>query len=128
MKKITFKAKTGPIIVGEDERILSIEELKQLDGIDCQEDFSEYSDFEDKLGKGFMSFKLEGSTLFTITEYDLKEELTPDEIEKLEEETQGQWSDGIGEGFEQTPCSYINNEEVYICPWYSGQTIETIVE
>ena len=49
-----------------------------------------------------------------------------DELESLAEYTQGQWSDGIGEGLEQYPCYTSNNgEEAYISPWFSWQQITT---
>jgi hypothetical protein len=127
MKTITFKAKSGSVCIGDDREPTPAEML-ELDGIDCQDNFAEYSDLTDKLKSGYMEFKVEDGVLYTITKYNVTEELTDDEIEQLKDETQGQWSDGIGEGFEQYPCSEIEGEEVFISPWYYGQTIETIIE
>ena len=62
--------------------------------------------------------------LWTITEYLANRELTETELKDLAGETQGQWSDGIGEGFEQFPCTYHNDEEVYVSPWMYGQELE----
>lgn len=49
--------------------------------------------------------------------------LTNGEMDILIDYTQGQLSDGIGEGFEQTPCAVINGEEIYLSPWYRGQIL-----
>lgn len=132
MNKIIFKAKCGNIhlLHSNEEKDFEINEdlLPKLDGINSQDNFVDYSDMPDKLKSGYMHFRYENEILYTVTEYSLKEELTSEEIEKLKEETQGQWSDGIGEGFEQFPCHYIGEYEVYISPWYRGQIIETIIE
>jgi len=125
MEKIIFKAKAGSVNIGDNEQEVTLEILKRCHGIDCQDDFAEYSDLEDKLNSGYMRFELEDGILYTITEYSVKEDLTDSEVEHLREETQGQWSDGIGEGFEQFPCLEIDGEEVYISPWYPNQIIET---
>lgn len=40
------------------------------------------------------------------------------------EYTQGQWSDGIGEGFEQSPVPVgPGGGEYYISPWHRGQVL-----
>lgn len=109
------------------------EDIKQLDGIDCQDDFVDYLDNEviaDKLESGYMYFSVIDNNLYTITEYELKEneELTLNEMLDLAEYTQGQWSDGIGEGFEQFPCIEIDDEEVYISPWSPGQKLIILKE
>ena len=114
--KVTIKAKSG-IVNGTTD-------LSQLDGIDCQDRFSDYvSTFSGAVSGGYMRFEYEDGGLWTITEYKSNRKLTDDELNKLGEDTQGQWSDGIGEGFEQQPCTEIDDEEVYICPWYSGQKL-----
>ncbi len=128
MEKIIFKAKAGKVTIGEDDRPVTLEDLSQLSGVSCQDDFAEYSDLSRKLESGYMSFKFEDGILYTITEFELKEALGYDEIEKLKSETQGQWSDGIGEGFEQSGCAYIADEEVFISPWFQGQEIETFID
>ena len=115
-------------------------DLSELDGIDCQEEFTEYfqgkykdreneqSLINKKVNNGYMHFSFENTNLWTITEYHCNEKLTNDELEILSEYTQGQWSDGIGEGFEQEPCLITEDEdgeelEVYISPWSYGQKI-----
>ena len=97
----------------------------ELNGVSCQDDFVEYIrwHFVSKLNYGYMSFKFEDNQLFTITRYIANEELTVGELSGLGTYTQGQWSDGIGEGFEQQACYYNKGEEFFISPWYRGQTI-----
>jgi len=105
--------------------------IEELDGIECNDDFAEYSDFSEDLEEGYMSFKLEDGKLITITEYIAKREFSEEELLELAKETQGQWSDGIGEGFEQFPCHYTkepwgedNSVDVFISPWFHGQKVE----
>ena len=137
-------------IIVKGEAKTSYSNLEELDGIDCQDEFSEYfgEDEESLKGvvtSGYMSFEYDKkeNKLYTITEYQSTRELTEEELEILKEYTTGQWSDGIGEGFEQQPCKYVdtpyreydkddddgfeddNEGEVYISPW-SIQQIVTI--
>lgn len=116
MYKITIK--------GESQTDYS--NLKELHGIDCQDNFAEYFDddvtYAKDIKSGYMDFRFEDGKLFTYTNYTSKRELTPQELIDLEDYTTGQWSDGIGEGFEQHPCMYDeDDEEVYVSPWYFGQ-------
>jgi len=105
--------------------------LEDLDGIDCQDCFSDYMDRGESCNGavtgGYMRFKHEDGKLFTITEYKASRELTPDELHDIVEYTSGQWSDGIGEGFEQYPQN-VDGEEVYISPWFWGQVPEVFQE
>lgn len=110
----------------------SYENLKELNGIDCQDEFSEYFDsdftFKDDVSNGYMYFSYENGELWTYTTYNSTRELSKEELRMLEDYTTGQWSDGIGEGFEQYPCfTTDNDEEVYISPWHFGQ-ITTITQ
>jgi len=106
--------------------------LNQLDGVDCQDEFSEYFDgdesYADDVTDGYLRFEVEGKKLYSITEYNSTRELTQDELNQLGDYTQGQWSDGIGEGFEQYPCMEIDGEEVFISAWSGGQTLEITQE
>jgi hypothetical protein len=101
--------------------------LQELHGIDCQDEFSEYFDdtsWSDNVSGGYMRFKFEDGKLWTYTVYDSDRLLTEEELEELMDYTQGQWSDGIGEGFEQNPCFFDeDDEEVYVSPWFHGQEI-----
>jgi hypothetical protein len=127
MKTITFKAPSGRVHI-EGLKKIPIDALIKLSGVDCQDDFAEYSDLHKKLNSGYMHFEYIDGKLYTITKYSLKEELTEKEILFLKEETQGQWSDGIGEGFEQFECTYFKGMGVFISPWFYGQEIEIIIE
>lgn len=131
--------------------------LEELDGIDCQDCFSEYFDgdesFAEDVSGGYMHFKYEDDKLMTYTVYTSTRELTKKEEQQLIDYTQGQWSDGIGEGFEQESChtaskpfqQYTEEEladiasgkydddpspttEVIISPWYGGQVAVCIQE
>lgn len=127
MGTVIIKAKCGEIFLG-DKKFPKVH-LNNLDGIDCQDEFVEYFDsgeLKNKLVFGYMNFKFEKGILYTVTTYTTKEVLTDDELDELGSYTQGQWSDGIGEGFEQYPCDNLNGKEVYISPWYSGQQIDII--
>jgi len=98
-------------------------ELKSLDGVDDQSCFTDYmSQEEEVISGGYLEFRYDEKTnqLIAETKYDITRELTEEEIRELVDYTQGQWSDGIGEGFEQNSV-YRGNDEYYISPWHSGQ-------
>ena len=123
MVKVILKAISGEGYKNDD--ILSGSDLRIFDGIDCQNEFSEYSDdFGDILSNGYMDFRFEDGVLYTYTEYNSTRILTPDECHEICEETQGQWSDGIGEGFEQHPCITKDMDEYFVSSWYHGQKIQ----
>ena len=123
MGKVIIKALAGDSYVGEED----ITDRSKLDKIDCQDEFVEYmhDDFKYKLSSGSMDFRFQEGKLWTYTVYSTKEVLTEDEVKRLGDYTQGQWSDGIGEVFEQLPCDYESDgAEVYLSPWYHGQKLE----
>lgn len=99
------------------------------DGIDCQDEFSEYFGNEEQslidkgVENGYLQFEYSEGKLWSVTIYDSPVELTQEEMDVLGEYTQGQWSDGIGEGFEQEPCMEDDDKEVYISPWHKGQIL-----
>lgn len=132
MKQIIFKAPVGKILLDNQEIVIdkySSKELKNIiNNIDSAEDFTDYLDkLNEKLWRGYMTFEVEDIT-YVITTYDVREPLTTIEIEYLKEYTQGQWSDGIGENFEQEPCAYLENKAIFISPWFPNQQIITIIE
>ena len=117
------------IITVKGEASTDYSNLKELDGISCEDEFSDYFDMDttyaEEVKGGFMSFKFENDILYTITTYDSSRELNEGELNSLMKYTQGQWSDGIGEGFEQNPCLITDDgEDVYISPWFYGQSIK----
>lgn len=126
MYKIIVKGEAKAKI-GEDWKTIEDRSiLEKLNGIDCQDNFSECFDktsYSKDITGGYMDFRFEDGKLWTYTEYDSKRMLSFEELHDLQEYTQGQWSDGIGEGFEQHPCTEINGEEVFISSWFSGQEI-----
>jgi len=113
-----------------------------FDGLECDDAvFCDYVNrkfdkFPECVTGGYMRFeynkKLE--TLYVITEYETRK-LTKEEEQQVIDYTQGQWSDGIGEGFEQQPFSgeeqwndpnpeNFNKDVVYNpSPWHNGQKV-----
>ena len=98
MGKVIIKTISGQAFVGD----VYLTDRSKLNRIDCQDEFVEYihEDFKSKLNSGYMDFRFENDELYTYTIYSTKEVLTSEELVKLGEYTQGQWSDGIGEGFD----------------------------
>lgn len=99
---------------------------EELDGIDCHDCFSDYMDDTEScdgaVTGGYLQFEFIDGKLWSVTTYDSSRELTKKELKIVEDYTSGQWSDGIGEGFEQEPCHIGHaGEEVYISPWYYRQ-------
>mgnify|MGYP001009271094 CR=1 FL=1 len=72
---------------------------------------------------GDTRFYVENDQLFVETIYYSNEKLNETQLECLKEYTQGQWSDGWGEGFEQRPVCRKNWRDVYISPWHVDQKI-----
>lgn len=124
------------VVVGEAKT--GYPNLKELDGVTCKDDFTEYMQYNPKtspikrkgISSGYMEFKYLMDRLWTVTTYKCPVELSQKELNDLKEYTIGQWSDGIGETFEQFPCKYVpeyetqnglTSDEAYISPWYSGQ-------
>lgn len=98
-------------------------DLKDLDGIECEDDFADFFDQAKEFGvlSGRMYFEYVCGELYTVTKYECVRVLTEQEQNILLDYTTGQWSDGIGEGFEQDPVYDDKGEEAYISPWHSGQ-------
>lgn len=101
--------------------------IQKCDGIEIEDEFVEYFDKDENLRKklveGYTTFKVENNQIYAVCTYETTEELTDAELEILKEYTQGQWSDGIGEGFEQHCCRVLDGDELYLSPWFSGQAI-----
>lgn len=124
--------------------------LSNLDGISCYDEFSENFNKASSYGpgqqslidkgvkNGYLSFKYEKdifNTLFSVVTYEADQLLNNEEIQLLLDYTEGQLSDGIGEGFEQFPCyndpEYYNDDyeddeqdgDVYVSPWHREQVL-----
>ena len=120
--KLIVKAICGAVQSDIDD-LTEDQILEAVDGLSNDNDFVEYldDDYCNKLESGYMSFKVINGKLYVMTTYEVNERLTSVEMDKLAEYTQGQWSDGIGESFEQFPRTEL---ELYISPWYRDQKIE----
>ena len=99
-----------------------------------EEDFREYLRL---LSKDLITyseqarFSTKDGKLFVTVEYGTARRLTTEEQELLKEYTIGQWSDGIGEGFEQFPSAKDDQgNDVFTSMWHRRQvvTIEEIEE
>ncbi|MDQ8209743.1 hypothetical protein QEH52_19650 [Coraliomargarita sp. SDUM461003] len=98
-------------VTDDDDNFISAPEiLKKLDGIvyddEFQTDYIGGSDAENTLeeklyrsGNMYFHFQPGENYLRVESIFDLKEELTKEEIQLLVENTLGQWSDGMGENF-----------------------------
>lgn len=93
--------------------------------ISLDEDFHEYYDGPLKLNGSKASFRFQESHLYVDVEYDVDGNPNAEELAELVSYTQGQWSDGIGEGYEQFP-QYVgpDGDEVYISMWHRGQVAQ----
>lgn len=82
--------------------------------------------YEDGLFTGDkMSFIKKNGLLYVAVDYQTTRMLIEDEMTDLIEYTSGQLSDGIGEGFEQRPCSILpNGDPMYISPWHVDQILQ----
>jgi len=99
--------------------------LKEFDQIeDTRFTLSEYFRKEQKplneagVKGGYLKFVYNDRNhkLYAETTYECGRKLTPAEEKILEDYTAGQWSDGIGEGFEQQ-----EQNGAYLSAWYHGQ-------
>jgi hypothetical protein len=129
MKKIIFKAPAGKVTIGSENREASDLDRAMCTGVTCQEDFVEYSDYSDYLESGIMSFVFENGILYNVTTYVVidGDNFSDEDIEQIEGETIGQWSNGIGEGFEQNAACMFGDEKVFISPYLAGAEVETII-
>ena len=102
--------------------------IEKLDGISCQDNFADYFQksfsFYENISNGYMHFNFTDERLWTITEYFSDRELNYEELNILLDYTKGQWSDGIGEGFEQFSCMQDENgKDVFISPSSTNQIV-----
>ena len=135
MKTITIKGEAK--VQTEQGKMIIGDALSKVGGVSDGTCFSDYfhnrygddecheSLIKAKVSGGYLDFiyDKESKKLYAETSYDCPIELTDREQKILAEYTQGQWSDGIGEGFEQQE---VNG--VYISPWFYGQTVKVITK
>lgn len=138
--KLIVKAKAGEAARWEyrfceccgasDDAEVICENRETLDGIECDEVFADYiwgelsGLVEDRiLSGGDMRFVWNSKfqTLEVWTTYEVTRKLTSEEETLLIDYTQGQWSDGIGEGFEQSEVCASDGQCWLLSPWYNGQ-------
>ncbi len=63
-----------------------------------------------------------GNTVEILVTYEVSTDFNSTDADVLMKYTQGQWSDGIGEGLEQSPFYYFQNGDgLYLSMWYIGQ-------
>jgi hypothetical protein len=110
--KIKFSAR-ATLIDELNATITDPVRLSQLNGVTHKEVFSDYLVDDPTthglpargVSGGHLRLRFHNEALWVETEYDLREALTPDEVDALSKYTAGQWSDGIGENFSQTYAS-----------------------
>jgi hypothetical protein len=111
---------TGPVVVTDDsteKRITDTKRLASLDGLHSgRETCSKYhhgtlAELELKGGQVKLVFDSMEKKLRVVSEFTSARKLTRDELGELIDDTQGQWSDGIGEG-----CfdSVMDKREIFI--------------
>lgn len=114
----------------EYSELTSISELKTLHGVSAslgEEEFTQYfwpehEYLRNNVSNGYLIFEFneKDKKLYSTVRYDVKEKLPKEELKKLIRYTVGQWGDGVGEGFEQSPVEKHGNE-YYLSAWFNGQ-------
>lgn len=96
-----------------------------------ENDMSAYYNKDDgvseKLTSAVWSVELHGDKLFGRIDCSLKEALTAEETEALQDWLTGQCSDGLGEGFEQQPIDTMDGE-LFVSFWNSGDDYAMMTE
>lgn len=96
-----------------------------------ENDMSAYYNKDDgvseKLTSAVWSVELHGDKLFGRIDFSLKEALTAEETEALQDWLTGQCSDGLGEGFEQQPIDTMDGE-LFVSFWNSGDDYAMMTE
>ena len=107
-----------------DEDVGQYIDVKRFNGLSDESNLVDYIDVELSFLKGGNTiFNTIKDKLYTETTYYSERKLNESQLERLKQYTQGQWSDGWGEGFEQSPVTQINGSDVYISPWHRAQKI-----
>lgn len=136
-KQVKIIGKVGnchkELIDNEDNNIdFNEKDYKLFDKFENSDDdeFSYYFDdnLKEKFSGGKISFELINNELCTVTIYDIiNKNITLNDLEELANYTQGQWSDGFGESFEQYPCYTDDKYEYFINPTYYNCKIDILI-
>jgi hypothetical protein len=101
-------------------------DIMDFEGLTCDDRFSDYFGDSDKLDDlgisgGYAHFEVANGRLYVVTKYNLERMISLEESKRLVEYTHGQWSDGIGESFEQHPQGEDEHgEELYVSMYTRG--------
>lgn len=138
MFKVIVKGEAKAYDIADEE--YKGENLQKFNGVGCQDEFTEHFQAKSKYNKhnhqgciigivtnGYMRFEYDETDkkLYTITEYDSSRKLTQNELSTLMQFTSSQWSDDIGEKFEQHS---VNRHEDAISAWFYRQDIKIVQE
>lgn len=117
-----------------DFRDATVPELKLMHGTKVDE--YDFQDFASHLGEDLAEKIMPGSYMTFLFDEKLqklivgvlylpKETLTTEEIEELKDHTQGQWSDGIGECYEQCVAKQTDTGlDMYVSAWHDAQKLD----
>lgn len=136
MKRLLIKCPIEKAIrensLTQEEESINNEKYKDFYISEDNNDYVEYMDceYQDFFQSGYLNIKWNDEKKYfeSIVEYIVTDgkELTSDVIEYVLDYTSGQNSDGIGEGFEQFECGFIDEDPVFISPGYKNMEYEII--
>ena len=111
----------------EDEINDALKEYTANDENDMATYYNKDDGLSEKLTSAVWSVELHGDKLFGRIDCSLKEALTAEETEALQDWLTGQCSDGLGEGFEQQPIDTMDGE-LFVSFWNSGDDYAMMTE
>jgi len=105
------------------------EKIVEYNHLDDERGLATYLDNElkDKVWSINADVEMRGDTLYGVFIIEVREDLSPQELEKLREYCSGQASDGWGEGFEQREIDTPDGE-IYVHFWDSGDDYFMLTE
>ena len=88
--------------------------------------YDELDGVERKVQSYWLTAEVRDGRLWGVAECRVRGELTPDELQALKDDVEGQAADGLGENFEQRGIRIGGEQEVYAHLWQSeGWSIQT---
>lgn len=88
--------------------------------------YDEIDGVERKVQFYWLTAEVRDGRLWGVAECRVRGELTPDELQALKDDVEGQAADGLGESFEQRGIRIGGEQEVYVHLWQSeGWSIQT---